>query len=169
MIVFTTFDSPVGPLVLATSAAGLQLIEFDQPRHAVQRTDNWQQGEHPVLDQARTQLDEYFGGERKQFDLPLDPQGTAFQRETWTALADIPYGQTITYAELATRAGRPSAVRAVGAAIGRNPLSIVVPCHRVVGTDGSLTGFSGGLPAKRHLLTLEGALPAVVADEPSQA
>ncbi len=160
MIMYTTVESPVGPLLLAASTEGLQLIEFPDPRHRVQRTDDWKQGDHPVLDAARTQLGEYFAGDRSEFELPLAPQGTPFQREVWSALAEIPYGKTSTYAELASRAGRPTAVRAVGAAIGRNPLSIVVPCHRVVGADGSLTGFSGGLPAKQHLLELENALPA---------
>lgn len=156
MIMFTRVHSPVGPLLLAATDEGLQLIEFHQLRNPAQRTDSWQEREHPVLHRARAQLGEYFAGDRKQFDLPLAPQGTPFQREVWSALAAIPYGQTVSYSELATRAGRSRAVRAVGAAIGRNPLPIVVPCHRVVGTNGSLTGFSGGLPAKRHLLVLEG-------------
>ncbi len=160
MILFTSIDSPVGPLLLAATTEGLQLVEFDSPRHPVQVTDEWKRGVNPVLDAACRQLGEYFAGERKVFDVPLAPHGTPFQREVWSALAEIPYGKTRTYAELAARAGRPTAFRAVGAAIGRNPLSIVVPCHRVVGADGSLTGFSGGLAAKQHLLQLECAVAA---------
>ena len=106
----------------------------------------------------RRQLAEYFRGERRTFEVRLAPEGTAFQRDTWSALATIPYGATISYAELARRVGRPRAVRAVGAANGANPLPIVVPCHRVIGADGSLTGFGGGLDTKRRLLELEGAL-----------
>ncbi|QOW22668.1 methylated-DNA--[protein]-cysteine S-methyltransferase [Novilysobacter avium] len=160
MIVFTTIDSPVGPLLLAADADGLRLIEFSKPRHPVKRGAEWQEGSHPTLDATRTQLDEYFAGRRTGFDLPLSPQGTLFQRDIWAALAQIPYGQTVTYGDVASRAGHPGAVRAVGAAVGRNPVPIVVPCHRVVGTDGSMTGFSGGLPVKRQLLVLEGAVPA---------
>lgn len=160
MIVFTTIDSPVGPLLLAADADGLRLIEFSEPRHPVNRGTQWQEGSHPTLDATRTQLDEYFAGRRTGFDLPLSPQGTLFQRDIWAALAQIPYGQTVTYGDMASRAGHPGAVRAVGAAVGRNPVPIVVPCHRVVGADGSMTGFSGGLPVKRQLLLLEGAVPA---------
>jgi len=150
--------SPVGPLLLAADDEGLHLIEFHSPRHPTGRTSDWQQGEHEVLRDARVQLEQYFAGERRAFDLPLAPRGTAFQREVWNALRDIPYGATISYAQLAQRIGKPSAMRAVGAANGRNPLPIVVPCHRVIGADGSLTGFGGGLPTKRFLLELEGAI-----------
>ena len=117
-----------------------------------------------MLQQAQRQLDEYFAGQRRAFELPLAPQGTPFQREVWLALADIPYGQTMSYAQLAAKLSRPTASRAVGAANGRNPLGILLPCHRVVGAKGSLTGFSGGLAAKRFLLELEGALPKPAAD-----
>ncbi|MFC0677324.1 methylated-DNA--[protein]-cysteine S-methyltransferase [Lysobacter korlensis] len=112
-----------------------------------------------VLHTACTQLREYFAGTRRVFELPLTPKGTAFQRMVWQALAEIPFGQTASYAQLAMRLGRPTASRAVGAANGRNPLPIVVPCHRVIGADGSLTGFAGGLDTKRFLLTHEGAWP----------
>ena len=158
----TTFHlsmpSPVGPLLLAADDDGLRLIEFDSPRHPMRRTSEWQPGEHEVLRNARLQLEQYFAGERRDFDLPLAPRGTAFQREVWHALRGIPYGETISYAQLAQRIGKPSAMRAVGAANGRNPLPIVVPGHRVIGADGSLTGFGGGLPTKRFLLELEGAI-----------
>lgn len=159
MIVYRHIESPVGPLLVAADDAGLRLIEFPGPRHPVALGEDWRAGDHPVLRRAQAQLDEYFAGERRGFDLPLAPQGTPFQREVWFALAGIPHGETISYAELARRVQRPSATRAVGAANGRNPLPIVLPCHRVIGADGSLTGFGGGLPTKRFLLELEGALP----------
>lgn len=152
-------DSPVGPLLVAGNDDGLQLIEFHAPRHPMPRDASWHEGDHAVLQRAQLQLDEYFAGKRCRFDLPLAPRGTPFQREVWWELAKIPFGGTISYAELATRVGRPTATRAVGAANGRNPLPVVLPCHRVIGADGSLTGFGGGLPTKRFLLQLEGALP----------
>ncbi|MCC6162810.1 MAG: methylated-DNA--[protein]-cysteine S-methyltransferase [Acidobacteria bacterium] len=158
-ITHTTIDSPVGPLLLAASDAGLHAVEFNASTHPVLRTSDWQEGSHPLLDVATAQLAEYFVGARRTFDLPLAPVGTPFQTQVWLTLATIPYGETISYATLATRVGRPAASRAVGAANGRNPLPIVLPCHRVIGTDGSLTGFGGGLPTKRFLLELEGALP----------
>ncbi|MDQ3287964.1 MAG: methylated-DNA--[protein]-cysteine S-methyltransferase [Pseudomonadota bacterium] len=156
--IYATHHSPIGPLLLAADDDGLRLIEFHQSRHRIERDAGWREGDHPILDRTRLQLDEYFGGERERFDLPLAPRGTAFQRETWQALALIPYGATMSYAQLAFQVGRPKAMRAVGAANGRNPLPIVLPCHRVIGADGSLTGFGGGLPTKRFLLELEGAL-----------
>ena len=108
---------------------------------------------------AEAQLGEYFAGRRRRFELPLAPQGTPFQRQVWQALAGIPYGATVSYAQLARQIGNPAGLRAVGAANGRNPLPIVLPCHRVIGADGELTGFGGGLPVKQFLLQLEGALP----------
>jgi methylated-DNA-[protein]-cysteine S-methyltransferase len=153
-------DSPVGPLLLAADDAGLRLVEFHSPRHPMARLQDWEAGDNTVLAATRTQLGEYFAGSRRSFDLPLAPQGTDFQRAVWWKLAEIPYGETISYAQLAARVDKPSATRAVGAANGRNPLPIVLPCHRVIGADGSLTGFGGGLPTKRFLLALEGALPA---------
>ncbi|MCK9490044.1 MAG: methylated-DNA--[protein]-cysteine S-methyltransferase [Xanthomonadales bacterium] len=154
-IFHTRIDSPVGPLSLAASAQGLHAIEFEHSRHPVRRDQRWQEGSHPLLARAAVQLAEYFAGQRQQFDLPLAPAGTAFQQQVWQALPDIGYGLTISYGEVARRIGRPSAVRAAAAAIGRNPLSIIVPCHRVVGANGALTGFGGGLPLKRFLLALE--------------
>lgn len=156
---FRYIDSPVGPLLIAGNDDGLQLVEFHTPRHPASRGAHWHEGDHAVLRRAQSQLDEYFAGARHGFDLPLAPQGTDFQREVWWELANIPFGGTISYAELAQRVGRPTATRAVGAANGRNPLPIMLPCHRVIGTDGSLTGFGGGLPTKQFLLQLEGALP----------
>lgn len=159
MIYYQYMDSPVDPLLLAASDDGLHLIEFHSPRHPMARLPDWREGDHAALRAARSQLEEYFAGGRREFDLPLAPRGTAFQREVWRTLATIPYGETISYAQLAQRVGKPTAMRAVGAANGRNPLPIVLPCHRVIGADGSLTGFGGGLPTKQFLLQLEGALP----------
>jgi len=151
-------DSPVGPLFIAADTQGLRAIEFRDSRHPVRRGEDWRAGDNPVLRAARLQLEAYFAGRRRGFDLPLSPQGTPFQQTVWRALASIPYGQTLSYAGLAARVGRPAAMRAVGAANGRNPLPIVLPCHRVIGADGALTGFGGGLPTKQFLLKLEGAL-----------
>lgn len=159
MIVFRRIESPIGPLLIASDADGLCNIEFHDSRHPVDR-GLWRGGNSAVLDATEIQFGEYFAGERRQFDLPLSPTGTEFQRRVWRALETIPYGRTISYAELARRVGNPKASRAVGLANGRNPLSIVVPCHRVIGADGSLTGYGGGLSIKAFLLRLEGALPA---------
>lgn len=155
----TSIGSPVGPLFLAASDNGLHVVEFHRSTHPAKRQDDWRPGHHRWLDETARQLAEYFAGNRRRFDLPLAPQGTPFQRDVWQALAGIDYGRTESYAGLARRIGRPRASRAVGAANGRNPLPIVLPCHRVIGADGSLTGFGGGLPVKRFLLELEGALP----------
>lgn len=158
MVSYRYIDSPVGPLLVAADEQALHLIEFHAPRHPMARLAEWRVGDNAILARARTQLDEYFRGTRTGFDLPLAPRGTPFQTRVWQTLAGIPYGQTISYAQLAQRVGKPTAMRAVGAANGRNPLPIVLPCHRVIGADGSLTGFGGGLPTKRFLLELEGAL-----------
>ena len=158
MILHRRIESPAGPLVIAADDTGLRHIEFYQNRHPADR-DDWRGGDNDVLQAAEAQLHEYFAGTRTCFDLPLAPQGTDFQLQVWHELARIPYGETISYALLAQRVGNPSASRAVGAANGRNPLPIVLPCHRVIGADGALTGFGGGLPMKEFLLKLEGALP----------
>lgn len=158
MILHRRIESPAGPLVIAADDTGLRHIEFYQNRHPADRA-NWQGGDNDVLQAAQAQLEEYFAGTRTQFELPLAPQGTAFQLIVWQELARIPYGETISYVQLAQRVGNPSASRAVGAANGRNPLPIVLPCHRVIGADGALTGFGGGLPMKEFLLKLEGAMP----------
>lgn len=146
----TTIDSPVGPLLLTSDGTSLTRLLFDAEPDPVWSTEPCE-----VLDRAVTQLREYFAGERTDFDLPLDPAGTPFQKATWMALRDIPYAQTINYGQLAGRVGNPNASRAVGLANGRNPISIVVPCHRVIGANGSLTGYGGGLDRKRLLLDLE--------------
>lgn len=158
-VVTRTIDSPVGPLFLAASDAGLHAVEFVAHRHPVARGDDWRDGAHPVLDATALQLGEYFAGKRQHFDLPFAARGTPFQQQVWQALTRIPYGQTASYVELARMVDKPGASRAVGAANGRNPLSIVVPCHRVIGASGALTGFGGGLPTKEFLLTHEGAWP----------
>ncbi len=155
---YTHVDSPVGPLLLAAGNEGLCCVEFEVSRHPARIGADWQQGSNAIIEEARRQLREYFAGERRAFDLPLAPRGTEFQRNVWWRLAEIPFGETISYAQLAARVGKPTATRAVGAANGRNPLPIVLPCHRVIGADGSLTGFGGGLPTKQFLLRLEGAL-----------
>jgi len=149
-------DSPAGPLGLAADGHGLRRIQFHAPADLAWAGAGARWGGSDVLQRAREQLEAYFEGRLRAFDLPLAPAGTAFQRQVWAALATIPWGQTRSYGELAAAIGRPGSARAVGAANGRNPLPIVVPCHRVIGADGSLTGFGGGLPAKRHLLQLEG-------------
>lgn len=160
---FERIDTPIGTLTLAADAVGLRHIEFPSNRHPVDRA-GWVPGAEgaaaEIIAVAARQLREYFDGTRTSFDLPLAPEGTAFQCEVWRMLATIPYGATWSYRDLAHAIGKPAAVRAVGAANGRNPLPIVLPCHRVIGADGSLTGFGGGLPIKEALLRLEGALPA---------
>jgi len=149
-------DSPIGRLLLAGDGERLIQVCFQSGPHPQQPADGWVEDGAPFRTAIR-QLGEYFAGERRRFELPLAPRGTDFQRRVWRALTEIPYGRTISYGELARRIGNPSASRAVGLANGANPLPIVVPCHRVIGADGSLTGFGGGLPIKRKLLALEGA------------
>jgi methylated-DNA-[protein]-cysteine S-methyltransferase len=151
-----TFESPYGRMLLTASEAGLTGVYFERQKHLPGRARAWERDrDNPHLARARRQLAEYFAGKRRRFDLALDPRGTPFQRAVWNAIALVPYGETISYGELARRAGFPEAVRAVGAATGRNPIGIVVPCHRIVGADGSLTGYAGGLARKRALLRLE--------------
>jgi methylated-DNA-[protein]-cysteine S-methyltransferase len=153
-------DSPVGALTLVGSGDGLAAIlwENDSPRR-VPLSITGEDAGHPVLCATERQLAEYFAGARRAFDLPLDFAGTDFQQSVWRALLTIPFGETRTYAQIARQIGRPDAVRAVGAANGKNPISIVAPCHRVIGSNGELTGFAGGLDAKAYLLRLEGAQP----------
>ncbi|MDX1547054.1 MAG: methylated-DNA--[protein]-cysteine S-methyltransferase [Rhodothermales bacterium] len=151
MLVYTVAASPVGPLTLVASAQGLRAVRFGAhaPRGASE------DAAHPALARAAGQLAEYFAGTRTAFDLALDLEGTPFQQRVWALLQTIPYGATTTYGALAARLGDPRTVRAVGRANGQNPAAVVVPCHRVVGQDGSLTGFAGGLEAKALLLRLE--------------
>ncbi|MFC5740992.1 methylated-DNA--[protein]-cysteine S-methyltransferase [Dyella tabacisoli] len=146
--------APIGRLRLVADRHGLREVWFEKNRYPKAASSTWIQAREP-LEFARRQLEEYFAGERQVFDLPLHPLGTPFQTQVWQELGRIPYGVTISYAELARRISQPLAVRAVGAANGRNPLPIVLPCHRVIGSNGSLTGFGGGLPTKQWLLSME--------------
>lgn len=147
-------ETPVGRLLLAGDRDTLEIIGFPTGKGACTPATDWSR-DSAAFDDAKRQLDEYFRGRRRTFDLSLKPSGTAFQLAVLAELERIPYGETATYSDIAARVGRPTAVRAVGAANGRNPLPIVIPCHRVVGSDGSLTGFGGGLDTKAALLRLE--------------
>jgi methylated-DNA-[protein]-cysteine S-methyltransferase len=153
------YASPLGPMIVAATDKGLAGLWFEGQRH-LPDTAAWPHApDHPVLRDAVAQLSDYFAGRRTRFELPLDLQGgTAFQQSVWQALLAIPAGGTASYGDISRQVGRPAAVRAVGAAVGRNPLSIVVPCHRVLGRDGALTGYAGGLERKSALLELEGAI-----------
>jgi len=152
----TTLDSPVGTLSLvATDSALVALVWRTSGHSRVRFEDAVEDPQHPVLRETARQLREYFAGARRQFDLPLEFRGTNFQRRVWAALLMIPYGETRSYGQIAEQLGNPAAVRAVGAANGRNPISIIAPCHRVIGMSGDLTGFGGGLDAKAFLLSLE--------------
>ncbi len=153
-------DSPLGPLTLAATAQGLAAALFDAQSHHPGELTAPIDAQHPHLALAARELGEYFAGKRRHFTVALDPQGTAFRQRVWRALLDIPAGSLSSYGAIARQLGQPAACRAVGAAVGRNPVSIIVPCHRVVGQDGSLTGYAGGLHRKQALLQLEGALPA---------
>ncbi|MEZ5246205.1 MAG: methylated-DNA--[protein]-cysteine S-methyltransferase [Acidimicrobiales bacterium] len=152
-------DSPIGLLTLVASSAGLThvLFEGQQPTDVGLPADLPEADDDPALEAAAAQLAEYFEGHRREFDIPLDLHGTEFQKAAWMALAAVPYGETRSYGEQADAIGRPGAFRAVGAANGRNPVPVILPCHRIVGADGSLTGFAGGLDTKRRLLNLEQA------------
>ena len=148
--------SPLGELLLVADGEQLTGLHFIDQKYLPTRDGDWHHAPAlPVLDETRRQLDEYFAGARRSFELPLAPTGTAFQQEVWRALREIPYGTTTTYGEIAQRLNCPAASRAVGAANGRNPLGIVVPCHRVIGSQGQLTGYAGGLHRKQALLALE--------------
>ena len=159
-------DSPIGLLTLVASDRGLThvLFEGQEPADVGLPADLPETDGDPTLETAATQLGEYFAGSRREFDVGLDLRGTDFQKKAWVALADVPYGETRSYGEQAEAIGRPGAFRAVGAANGRNPIPVILPCHRIIGADGSLTGFGGGLDSKRRLLDLEQAqqgLPGV--------
>jgi methylated-DNA-[protein]-cysteine S-methyltransferase len=153
-VFYTTFESPVGSLLLAGDSKALRLVSFESSKLAARPRPDWKENRAAFAEVIR-QLRAYFGGELKEFDVPLAMEGTEFQLRVWNALRAIPYGETISYAQLARRIGNPKAVRAVGLANGSNPIPIIVPCHRVIGSDGSLTGFGGGLSTKKKLLELE--------------
>ena len=150
--------SPLGALTLATTARGLALVWFDDQAHRAETVDAPVDEQHPHLALAARELQAYWAAPQSSFTVPLDPAGTPFQRAVWQVLRGIAPGALRSYGDVARAIQKPAAVRAVGAAIGRNPLGIIVPCHRVVGTNGSLTGYAGGLPRKQALLVLEGAL-----------
>ncbi len=155
--VYKVVDSPVGRLELVATVDGLAGILWENDRPGRVRLNiGTEDSGHPVLIETERQLAEYFAGRRKEFTVKLDFAGTDFQRRVWKALLTIPFGETRSYAEIARQIGNPAAARAVGAANGRNPVSIIAPCHRVVGSTGALTGFAGGLDVKAHLLALEG-------------
>jgi methylated-DNA-[protein]-cysteine S-methyltransferase len=159
---YTVFESPVGELLASVDAAGrVTGLHFLDGHRTPVRGAEWVRDER-ALAPLRGQLEEYFAGERREFDLELAPSGSPFQLSVWRALCAIPYGATASYGEIAAAVGQPGAARAVGGANNRNPIAIVVPCHRVIGASGSLTGYGGGLPRKRRLLALEGGVPALV-------
>lgn len=153
MTYHTHMDSPIGKLLLVADDKALLSIAF--AGHAP-KADSQDRPSHPILQSARRQLDEYFAGRRTRFELPLAPAGTPFQKSVWKALRGIPYGKTCSYGDIARKIGNPKAVRAVGLANGANPIPLVIPCHRVIGSNGTLTGYGGGLDRKRKLLALEG-------------
>jgi len=163
LIAQARFDSPLGPITVAATAQGLAGLWFDGQAYHPGTLHAPIDAEQPFIARARDELERYWRGSCKPFTVPLDAQGTAFQKAIWRSLLDIPAGSTRSYAVVAASAGSPRAVRAAGAAIGRNPLSIIVPCHRVLGRDGSLTGYAGGLQRKQALLRLEDALPPALA------
>ena len=156
----TRVDSPLGALTLAATDKGLAIVWFDDQQHRTLEVDAPVDPEHPHVAQAAREFEAYWSDARTRFQVPLDPAGTEFQQAVWQVLRDIESGRLSTYGEVARRIGKPDAVRAVGAAVGRNPLGIIVPCHRVVGSNGSLTGYAGGLPRKEELLRREGVLLA---------
>ncbi|KTF30394.1 methylated-DNA--[protein]-cysteine S-methyltransferase [Xanthomonas vesicatoria] len=164
MLYYDTFPSPIGALSVAADDTGVHHILFAKNRYDAIGRARWLHApDAPLVREAREQLLDYLHGGRRSFDLPLAPIGTPFQLQVWHTLAQIPFGQTWSYAQLAQAVGRPAASRAVGAANGRNPLPIVLPCHRVIGANGALTGFGGGLPTKQALLQLEGWSPRRIA------
>jgi len=155
---YAYLDSPIGPLLIAGDAEAIRYLKFPRRGKAVRPGAGWQESARGPVGEAIRQLRDYFAGRRTEFDLPLAPQGTEFQRSVWRRLQEIPYGETISYGELARRVGNPKAARAVGSANGSNPIPIVIPCHRVIASDGTLGGFGGGLPTKQTLLGLETAV-----------
>jgi methylated-DNA-[protein]-cysteine S-methyltransferase len=153
-LLYTTVPSPIGELLLAGDGDTLQLLHMQEGRSTVRVGPGWTRSE-AAFAHAREQLEEYFAGRRRTFDLPLGPAGNEFELAVWEALLEIPYGETMSYGELALQIGKPGAARAVGVANARNPIALIIPCHRVIGADGSLTGYGGGLERKRLLLDLE--------------
>lgn len=151
---YRLLESPIGPLLLAGDDHGIRFLLFSNGRHAAVPRPEWEP-DTGLLAEAARQLTAYFKGALRHFDVPVAPDGTAFQRSVWAALQQIPYGETVSYGELARRLGNPKAVRAVGLANGANPISIIIPCHRVIGSSGALVGYGGGLATKQALIALE--------------
>ena len=153
---FSTYTSPLGKMLVVASADGLVGLHFFGQKYFPRIDKGWREdGDVAPIRQTVAQLDRYFAGERLRFDVPLAPYGTKYQHAVWKAIASVPYGETISYGELARRAGYPESPRAAGAATGQNPIGVIVPCHRIIGANGSLTGYAGGLDKKRALLALE--------------
>ena len=160
-MLYTSFESPIGELLAVGDGQALHGLYMQEGRPAIAVRPDWEPADEP-FGEVRAQLADYFDGRRTVFDLPLAMQGSPFQLRAWRALQDIPYGETISYGEQARRIGRPADPRAVGQANGRNPIAVIVPCHRVIGADGSLTGYGGGVERKRHLLELEAGVLSLV-------
>jgi methylated-DNA-[protein]-cysteine S-methyltransferase len=155
---FDTYESPHGRMLLVATEDGLAGVYFNRQKYFPAKQKDWRREPgHAMLKQAKRELGEYFAGKRTHFEVPLDPDGTPFQRSVWKAISRVGFGKTITYGALAAKAGCPGSARAAGAATGRNPIGIIVPCHRILGANGKLTGYAGGLNRKRALLALEGA------------
>ncbi len=167
-MLYTIIDSPIGELLLAGDGHTLRYLHMLDGHKRMPIPPEWERRDQAFAE-VRKQLMEYFGGERTEFELELDPAGTPFQLRVWGALTAIPYGTTISYGELAARIGEPGMARAVGAANGSNRIAVIVPCHRVIGADGSLTGYGGGLPRKRLLLDLEAGQTSLISPERSEA
>ncbi|HWA38918.1 MAG TPA: methylated-DNA--[protein]-cysteine S-methyltransferase [Burkholderiales bacterium] len=165
MNTYDYLETPLGRMLLVSSEKGLCGAHFVGQKYFPKLDPSWKREKS----RASRELEEYFSGRRKKFDLPLAAEGTPFQRAVWREIAKVPFGETITYAELARRAGFPGSARAAGAATGRNPIGVIVPCHRIVGTNGSLTGYAGGLDRKKALLALEGLAPSPSRRRPLRA
>jgi len=160
MLYYDLYDGPHGPMLLVAGEEGVAGIYFDGQKYLPRVQPDWRRdGRHAPLFRVKRELAEYFGGERKRFEVALTPHGTPYQQSVWNAISTVDFGRTITYGELAVRAGSPGNARAAGAATGRNPIAIIVPCHRIVGADGDLTGYAGGLDRKRALLAFESGIP----------
>ena len=157
-MLYTTFTTPLGTVFVATDGTCITDMRFKGQRYFEAVPKGWKKGDHKLFPKAKKQVLEYFAGRRKKFDLPLAPVGTEFQKGVWGIVQKIPYGELATYADVARKTGNKKAVRAVGTAIGRNPLCVVVPCHRVVSSSGTLAGYAGGLKRKQHMLALEGSV-----------
>jgi methylated-DNA-[protein]-cysteine S-methyltransferase len=157
---YTTLESPIGDLLLTRDGHALSRLSMQDGRHPVSIDPRWDRHDESFED-VRRQMDEYFDGERRTFDVPVQMAGNSFEQRVWNALLELPYGETVSYGELAATIGRPGAARAVGLANGRNPVAVIVPCHRVIGADGSLTGYGGGLARKQFLLDLEAGVQSL--------